>query len=77
MKELLELLKREFPHVNWNSDKRLVEDGVIDSMDIVAVISEITSFYDIEIPSEEMEPVNFNSAEAIWKLIERLKEYER
>lgn len=74
MKELLGLLKREFPHVDWNSDKRLVEDGVIDSMDIVAVISEITSCYDIEIPSEEMEPVNFNSVEAIWKLIGRLKE---
>lgn len=74
MKELLELLKREFPHVDWSSDKKLVDDGMIDSMDIVSVISEITSFYGIEIPSEELEPVNFNSVEAMWKLIERCRE---
>ena len=43
-------------------------------MDVVSVISEITDEYDIEIPSEEMEPENFNSVKAIYEMIQRLKE---
>ena len=45
-----------------------------DSMDVVTIISEITDAYDIEIPSEEMEPENFNSAKAIYEMIQRLEE---
>lgn len=74
MEELLAVLKRALPKVDWNTDKMLVDDGVIDSIDVVSVISEITAEYDIEIPSEEMEPENFNSVEAIYDMIQRLKE---
>ena len=74
MDELLEVLKRALPKVDWNTDALLVDDGIIDSMDVVSVISEITDEYDIEIPSEEMEPENFNSVKAIYEMIQRLKE---
>ena len=76
MEELLEVLKRALPKVDWETDDLLVDDGIIDSMDVVSVISEITDEYDIEIPSEEMEPENFNSVEAIYEMIQRLKEEE-
>ena len=65
MNELLDILKEAMPKV---------DDGVIDSMDVVTIISEITDAYDIEIPSEEMEPENFNSAKAIYEMIQRLEE---
>lgn len=74
MEELLEVLKRALPNVDWETDDLLVDDGIIDSMDVVTVISEITDEYDIEIPSEEMEPENFNSVKAIYELIQRLEE---
>lgn len=74
MDELLQVLKRALPNVDWETDKLLVDDGVIDSMDVVAVISEITDEYDIEIPSEEMEPENFNSVQAIYNMIKRLED---
>ncbi len=74
MEELLNVLKRALPKVDWETDMALVDDGVIDSVDVVSVISEITDEYDIEIPSEEMEPENFNSVEAIYEMIQRLKE---
>ena len=74
MDELLEVLKRALPKVDWETDQLLVDDGIIDSMDVVSVISESTDEYDIEIPSEEMEPENFNSVEAIYEMIQRLKE---
>ena len=74
MEELLNVLKRALPKVDWETDMALVDDGVIDSVDVVSVISEITDEYDIEIPSEEMEPENFNSVKAIYEMIQRLKE---
>lgn len=74
MEELLKVLKRTLPKVDWGTDRLLVDDGIIDSMDVVSVISEITDVYDIEIPSEEMEPENFNSVKAIYEMIQRLKE---
>ncbi len=74
MEELLEVLKRALPRVDWTTSRPLVDDGIIDSMDVVSVISEITDAYDIEIPSEEMEPENFNSVAAIYEMIKRLQD---
>ena len=72
MNELLDILKEAMPKVDWENGEDLVDDGVIDSMDVVTIISEITDAYDIEIPSEEME--HFNSAKAIYEMIQRLEE---
>ena len=74
MEELLEVLKRAVPKADWEAEGDLVDDGIIDSIDIVSAIAEIMDFYDIEIPSEEMEPENFNSLEAIYELIQRMQE---
>ena len=74
MERLLEILKRALPNVDWTTDAALVDDGIIDSIDVVTIISEITEEYDIEIPSDEMEPENFNSVAAIMDMIKRLQE---
>ena len=55
MNELLDILKEAMPKVDWENGEDLVDDGVIDSMDVVTIISEITDAYDIEIPSEDLE----------------------
>ena len=49
MNELLDILKEAMPKVDWENGEDLVDDGVIDSMDVVTIISEITDAYDIEI----------------------------
>lgn len=74
MEELLNVLKKAVPKANWEAEGDLVDDGIIDSIDIVSAIAEIMDFYDIEIPSEEMEPENFNSVQAIYELIKRMQE---
>lgn len=74
MEELLAVLKKAVPKANWEAEGKLVDDGIIDSIDIVSAIAEIMDAYDIEIPSEEMEPENFNSVEAIYELIQRLED---
>ena len=47
MNELLDILKEAMPKVDWENGEDLVDDGVIDSMDVVTIISEITDAYDI------------------------------
>lgn len=74
MQELLELLKEVLPNVDWENEKNLVDDGVLDSIDIITVISEITDEYDVKISTDEMKAENFNSLEAIYEMIQTLQE---
>ena len=52
----------------------MIEDGVLNSLDIVSLITEINDRFDVMIPAEEIMPENFDSAEALWALISRLDE---
>lgn len=74
MEELLEVLKSAVPNGDWLAEGDLVDDGIIDSIDIVSAIAEITDEYDIKIPASEMKNENFNSVQAIYDLIQRLLE---
>lgn len=76
MEELLEVLQRAVPNGEWEAEGDLVDDGIIDSIDIISAIAEITDEYDIKIPSDEMKNENFNSVEAIYNLVQRLLEDE-
>ena len=49
-----------------------IDDGILDSLDIVTLITDINDAFDVAIPPEEILPENFNSAKALWELIERL-----
>lgn len=69
---LLEMLHRLHPDVDFTAHERLVDDGVLDSFDIVTLVAEINAEYDVSIPPVEIAPQNFNSAEALFGLIRRL-----
>ena len=74
MEQLLEILRRMHPDVDFEANDDLIGDGVLDSLDIVTLITEINTTFDVSIPAEEVIPENFNSAEAIFAMIERLDE---
>ena len=74
MEELLSRLKELHEDVDFEAEENLVDDGILDSLDIVTLITEINDAFDISIPAEEIIPENFNSAAAIWSLIEKLDE---
>ena len=74
MEQLLEILKELHEDVDFETEEGLVDDGILESLDIVTLITEINDAFDISIPAEEIIPDNFNSAAAIWALIEKLDE---
>ena len=73
MNELIELLKEICPGVDFESEENLIDDEIIDSFDVIAIVTEIMDAFDVEIGVEDIIPENFNSAKAMMNLIERLK----
>ena len=74
MKEIIEILTELHDDVDFTTETGLVENGILNSLDIVAIISEIDDRLDVQIPAEEILPENFDSAEALWALVQRLDE---
>ncbi len=74
MEKLLEILKGIHPEVDFENNEELIDDGILDSLDIVTIVTEIDSEFDVTIPAEEIVPENFNSAKALMALITRLDE---
>lgn len=74
MEELIDILNELHPDVDFAVETELVDSRILDSMDIVSLISEIDDRFDVTIPPEEIVPENFNSAQALYELIRRLDE---
>ncbi len=72
MEDLLEILEDLHPDVDFHTHTRLIDDKVLDSFDIISLITEINEAYDVRIPVDQIVAENFNSAQALYALIERL-----
>ena len=72
MESLLEILLEIQPEVDFETCSTLVDDKILDSFDIISIITEVNTEYDVAIPAEEIIPENFNSAQALYELIEKL-----
>ena len=72
--ELREKLEEIRPDINFDAETQLIDGGILDSFDIVTLVAEINARLDIAIPAEELIPENFNSADALLELLERLDE---
>ena len=73
---LIEILEEIQPEVDYESCNDLVDGHYLNSLAILLLIAELEEEYDITIPTVEIVPDNFNSAEGIWNMIQRLQEEE-
>ncbi len=68
---IYEILESTLPQVDFEQEDRLVDDGILDSLDVASLVTELNEEFDIEIPNEEITSDNLNSAKAINDLVER------
>ncbi len=74
MEKLLEILNEIRPDVDFETEKALIDDGIIDSFDVVNIVSELADAFHVKITVRHLKPENFNSAEAMWALVQTLSE---
>lgn len=74
MEKLIELLKGVRDDIDFRECRALIDEGILDSFDIVEIVNLIDEEYDIEIPAIEIVPENFNSVDTILNMIQRLQE---
>ncbi len=69
MEKLLKILTEVRPDIEFENEKKLMDEGVLDSFDVVSIISELNDAFDIHIRVNHLTPENFNSVEAIMALV--------
>ena len=72
MEELLEILNELHDDIDYETETRLVDDKLFDSFDLITLVTELADTFDIEITAREFIPENFNSAQALWRMIQEL-----
>ncbi len=73
MEKLLNILKSIKPGVDFENSENMIEEGLIDSFDIVTIIAKINEEYDIEFEVSEIVPENFATVKTLYETIERIK----
>lgn len=73
MEQLQQILEEIRPDIDFSTEKKLIDNGVLDSFDIISIVGELNNAFDIEINVEDLLPENFNSIEAMQELITKLK----
>lgn len=74
MEKLLEILEDIVPDVDFVNCETLINDGLLDSFAILTIVGELEEEFDVSVTPAEIIPDNFNSAKALWNMVQRLKE---
>ena len=72
MEKILEILEEIQPDVNFLTEEHLITGGILDSFDVVTIAAEIDAQLGVRLPAEELLPENFESARALYDLVQRL-----
>lgn len=73
MNELMDILKDCCPDIDFETEKALVDDQILDSLSVVMIVGELNEAFGISITADDLLPENFNSAEAMCRMIERMQ----
>lgn len=74
MEELLEILQDIKPGVDFENENALIDNGILDSLDIIKLVGQISDEFDVEVEVTDLVPANFNSAKAMYAMIQRLED---
>lgn len=72
LEDIIEILQDVEEDVDYKNCTTLIDDRVLDSFDILSIISALNDEFDISIPAKDVIPENFNSAAAMRDMVQRL-----
>ena len=67
------ILTKIKPEIFDDMEADLVEEGIIDSLDVMNIVAECERVFNVDFDPEDVNPINFANPEAIWMLIEKYK----
>lgn len=73
MDRILEILEDIEPGVDYENCTTLIDDGILESFAILSIVSELEDEFDISVTPVDIVPENFNSAQALWEMVQRLQ----
>ena len=73
MEKIIKILKNIKPYIDVTNNN-LIDEEILDSFDIVTIVSAVDEEFDIQITARDIVPENFNSVEAIYNLVKKLEE---
>lgn len=73
MERLKAKLMEMFPQIDFDAEKALVSDGVLDSLNVVTIIAEIEEMFDVEVTMEYIQPMYFESVDTMWGMVEEIR----
>lgn len=74
MKEqILELLESIRPDVDFQKEQHLIDDEILESFDVIQIVTTLMDEFDIYIDADDIEPENLNNLDAICALVEQKK----
>lgn len=68
---ILDILTQLRPEYDFNQEVNFIEEGMLDSFDIVTLVTELEEAFGIEVDGVEILPENFSSLDAIESLVKR------
>ena len=73
MEELLRIMSEVRPDIDFETEDKLIDNEMLDSLDIVAIVTDVNDEFDVEINVNDLLPENFNAAKALYELIQKLQ----
>ncbi|MBR5356092.1 MAG: acyl carrier protein [Lachnospiraceae bacterium] len=72
MEQLIKIMSEIRPDLDFEKETKLIDDDILDSFDIISIVSEVNEQFGIEINVNDLLPENFNSAAALYELITKM-----
>ncbi len=76
MEKVIEILESVHPGVDFAAQQHLIDDGILDSLEIMSLVAALSDEFDLDIPPLEIVPENFQSAASMCRLLQRLEDEE-
>ena len=69
--KISQILKEIRPEFNFDEDSNFIENGMLDSFDVVSLVTELDEEFKISIEGTDILPENFSTLEAIFNLLKK------